>query len=545
MNKNPLNELFGIFNKLGAQQKLLIGGVSIGSLVLLGFLFTFLNQPNYSVLYTNLAQEDASKVVAFLAAQKIQYDITDNGKTIRVTEDQVYETRLQLASKGLPSSGIVGYEIFDKSTMGMSEFMQKLNFKRALEGELSRTIIQQQGIDAARVHIVFPEKSIFKEEQKEPTASVVVKLSKSLSKSNVDAIINLVSSSVEGLDKGSVTLVDTDGNMLSQQYEEDNFGISTARQYEIKQSIEGYLSRKAQKILDNVLGYNNSMIQVDAELNFDLVEKTMQLYDPESQVVVSEQTIKNETSGSNMVDSTGQSSKNTTTNYEISSTIEKVVQATGNIKRLSVAAVINDIVKEVNKGNAVQTSYEPRSQEQLNKLEILIQNAVGLDTERGDQFSIVNIPFENNKVQDLEITEEAPAFEFTDIKNFNQYINTALVLAAIIVSLFLLKGLMNKLKNEKILIGTVNPGNTNGSEMALAGNMQQALETSATNTGNMQLPGSQSKKRLFQIGDLEDEISDEALLKQGQQEKIANYVQKNPVEAAKLINSWLHEDEYN
>ncbi len=544
MNNNPLSELFGIFNKLGPQQKLMIGGVTIGSLVLLGFLFTFLNEPKLAVLYSNMAQDDASKVIQYLSAQKIQYDITDNGSTIRVVEDQVYETRLQLAGKGLPSSGMVGYEIFDKSTMGMSEFMQKLNFKRALEGELSRTIIQQDGIEAARVHIVFPAKSIFKEEQKDPTASVVVKLSKSLSKSNVDAIINLVSSSVEALDKNNVTLVDTEGNMLSQHYDEEEFGISTDRQYEIKQSIEKYLARKAQTILDNIVGYKNSMIQVDAELNFDLVEKTMQNYDPESQVVVSEQTIKNETTGSNMVDSTGQSSKNTTTNYEISKTIEKVVQATGNVKRLSVAAVINDIEKQVSQpGGAVQTVYEPRSQEQLDKLELLIQNAVGLDVGRGDQFSIVNIPFETNKVEDLGIPQEAPAFEFLDMNNFDKYVNTALVFAAIIISLFLLKGLMNKLKNEKILIGTVNAGG-GGAEMALAGNMQQALESSAAG-GHAALQAANNKKKLFQVGDLEDEISDEALIKQGQQEKIANYVQKNPVEAAKLINSWLHDNEYS
>ena len=544
MNNNPLSELFGIFNKLGPQQKLMIGGVTIGSLVLLGFLFTFLNEPKLSVLYSNMAQDDASKVIQYLSAQKIQYDITENGGTIRVAEDQVYETRLQLAGKGLPSSGIVGYEIFDKSTMGMSEFMQKLNFKRALEGELSRTIIQQDGIEAARVHIVFPEKSIFKEEQKDPTASVVVKLSKSLSKSNVDAIINLVSSSVEALSKNNVTLVDTEGNMLSQHYDEEEFGISTDRQYEIKQSIEKYLARKAQTILDNIVGYKNSMIQVDAELNFDLVEKTMQNYDPESQVVVSEQTIKNETTGSNMVDSTGQSSKNTTTNYEISKTIEKVVQATGNVKRLSVAAVINDVEKQVAQaGGGVKTVYEPRSQEQLNKLELLIQNAVGLDVDRGDQFSIVNIPFETNKIEDLEVAQEAPAFEFLDINNFDKYVNTALVFGAIIISLFLLKGLMNKLKNEKILIGTVNAGG-GGSEMALAGNMQQALESSAAG-GHAALQAPNSKKKLFQVGDLEDEISDEALIKQGQQEKIANYVQKNPVEAAKLINSWLHDNEYS
>lgn len=536
MNKNPISEMLGIFNKLAPQQKILIGGIVIVSFVMLGFLFTFLNEPSYSVLFTNLADTDASKVVEHLNSQKIQYKVEDNGTTIKVPADKVYEARLQLVSKGIPSSGIIGYEIFDKSTMGMSEFMQKLNFKRALEGELSRTINEQAGVEAVRVHIVFPEKSIFKDEQKPPTASIVVKLSQELSKENVNSIVNLVSSSVEGLDKGKVTLLDTQGNLLSEQYDESDFGVSTAHQYEIKQSVEKYLVKKAQSILDNVLGYGNSMIQIDAELNFDMVEKTMQSFDPESQVAISQQTIMNETTGSNMVDSNAQASKNSTTNYEINKTIEKVVQGTGNIKRLSVAAVINDTKKVVGEGEKQKIVFEPRSSEQLLKLETLLKNSVGLFEDRGDQFSIVNIPFEANQVSDFNIDEESKGLGFLDIDKFDKYINTGLVFMGIIVSLFLLKGLMNKLKNEKILIGTVSSGN-----MALAGDMNNTLESSVS--GVSLVPG--NKKKLFEIGDLEDEISDEALLKKSHQEKIANYVQKNPVEAAKLINTWLREDGYN
>jgi flagellar M-ring protein FliF len=445
MNKNPASELLGIFNKLAPQQKLLIGGLVVGSLIMLGFLFTFLNEPSYSVLFSNLADTDASKVVEHLNSQKIQYKVEDDGHTIKVPADKVYEARLQLVSKGIPSSGIVGYEIFDKSTMGMSEFMQKLNFKRALEGELARTINEQDGVEATRVHIVFPEKSIFKDEQKNPTASVVVKLSKNLSKENINSIVYLVASSVEGLEKGKVSLLDTHGNLLSEQYEENDFGVSTAHQYEIKQSVEKYLVNKAQSILNNVLGYGNSMVQIDAELNFDLVEKTMQSFDPESQVAISEQTIMNETTGSNMVDSNAQASKNSTTNYEINKTIEKVVQGVGNIKRLSVATVINDTKKIVGQGESQKIVFEPRSKEQLDKLETMLKNTVGVFDDRGDQFSIVNIPFEANNLNDLNIDEATKGLGFLNSDEFDKYINIGLVFMAIIISLFLLKGLMSKL----------------------------------------------------------------------------------------------------
>lgn len=537
MNKNPLSEVFGIFNKLAPQQKILMGGISVVALILLGFLFTVLNQPSYSVLFSNLAEEDASKVVEHLNSQKIQFNLKDNGHTIEVPEDKVYETRLQLAGKGIPSSGIVGYEIFDKTTMGMSEFMQKLNFKRAIEGELSRTIAQQEGVTSARVHIVVPQRSIFRNEEKDASASVVLNLKNGyeLPKESVNAIINLVSSSVEGLNRNKVTLIDTKGNLLSRQTDDNDLGFATSRQYEIKQSVEKYLAAKAQSILDNVLGYGNAIVQVNAELDFDQVEKQMETFDPESQVAISEQVLKTSNNGINMTDSTAQLSQNSTTNYEISKTVEKVVAGVGTVKRLSVATVINDIKKEVKKGDNVTVAYEPRPQEQVKKLEVLVQNAVGLNTERGDQFTIVNIPFEENKISDQEAAGSVSTGGF-DFDNVQKYLNFALVIFAIVISLFLLKSLMNKLKNEKILIGTVNPSDgswtVEPSHAALDGG----------SVGALNLP--KKKKQLLQLGNLEDEISDEALRKQSQQEKIANYVQKNPIEAAKLINSWLHEDEY-
>jgi len=312
MNKNPLSEVLGIFNKLGAQQKIVMGGITVVALVLLGFLFTVLNQPTYSVLFSNLNEEDASKVVEHLNAQKIQFNLKNSGHTIEVQEDKVYETRLQLAGKGIPSSGIIGYEIFDKTTMGMSEFMQKLNFKRAIEGELSRTISQQEGVTNARVHIVVPQRSIFRNEEKEASASVVLNLKNGyeLQKESISAIINLVSSSVEGLSRNKVTLIDTKGNLLSRESDDNDLGFATSRQYEIKQSVEKYLAAKAQSILDNVIGYGNALVQVNAELDFDQVEKQMETFDLESQVAISEQVLKNSNNGINMTDSTAKLSQN-------------------------------------------------------------------------------------------------------------------------------------------------------------------------------------------------------------------------------------------
>ena len=532
MKENPFSSILNIYNKLTLQQKMVIGGAVGVTMVLLGILLFFLNQPNYTTLYTNLSQEDAAKVIDQLSSQKIPYDITDNGKTIRVAKDRVYEERITLAGKGIPSSGIVGYEIFDKSTMGMSDFMQKLNYQRALEGELAKSIMEVDGVEAARVHIVTPQKSVFKDEQKLPTAAVVLKLKNSdaISRNNIAAIVNLVSSSVEGLLPGKVTLIDSKGKLLSKEDDSDPLAVSSAKQYEIKKSIENYLAQKAQGILDNVLGYGNSIVEINADLNFDQVEKTMESYDPNSQVAISEQNVKSENNGKNLSDSTAQVSQNSTTNYEINKTIEKVIAGSGNVKRLSVAVVVNDMSKETKKGEKVITTSEPRPKEQLDKLEDIVKNSVGVDPTRNDQVSIVNIPFET---KDLDAVKTAEPGMFDDM---NKWSNPILMMAAVAASIFLLKGLMKKLKTEKIIIGTYN----NTPELSIGSFTPPELP------GPVAIPklSPKMRKSMLPLGDIEDDISEEAMQKKNQQEKISNYVSKNPVDAAKLINAWLHEDGY-
>lgn len=536
-----MSDLLGIFNKLAPQQKIILSVTAIGTIILMIVLFNILNQPTYSTLYTNLHEEDAAKIVEQLNSEKTPYKLESGGRTILVPADKVHQIRLEMASKGIPSSGIVGYEIFDQSTLGMSEFIQRLNYKRALEGELARTIIQQNGIEGARVHIVVPEKTVFKSEMKYPTASIVLNLRNgfTLDRESITAVINLVASSVEGLQQNHVSLIDSRGRLLSKDYGSDGSTISTSKQYELKENIENYLSQKAQMMLDNVVGIGNSMVQVDTELDFDQVEKTIELYDPESQIAISEQTIKTENTGSNRIDSTAQVSENNTVNYEISKTIQKVIHGSGTIKKLTIAAVVNDITKTVVEKGTTKTVYEPRPQDQLVKLQQLIKNSVGYDEKRNDNFSLVSIPFETNYYDEVGNNETAEP-GLLDFQNMDRLMNLVIVLVGVIASLLVIRSLMTKIKKEKILIGTIRPTETSfktlvgspaSEQLGMPGKSQSKLL-------------SQSRKRdILPIGDLEDEISDEAALKKNQQEKITNYVSKNPIDAAKLINSWLYEDE--
>ncbi len=537
MNTNPLQALTGILGKLNPKQKIMLGVGIVTTFALFAVLMFLLNQPTYSTLYSGLSQEDAGKVVEHLNSQKILFKIEDNGQTIKVQREKVAELRLTLASKGLINSGVMGYEVFDKSTMGMSEYIQNMNFRRALEGEIAKTIQLQEGVQFAKVQIVMPKRTIFREEEKHPTAAVTLKLKSNATptKENIQAIVNLLCGSVEGLQPSKVSVIDTKGRILNSDAEDGPMAFASARQYEIKKSVENHLVLKAQSILDNVLGFGNAVVQVTADLNFDQVEKTMTQFDPESQVVISEGVAKTASNGRQQADTSSTANENAVTNYEINKTVQNVVEGTGNIKRLSVAAVINDIQKEVKEGDKIKIVTETRAPEQLKKLEDLLKNAVGIDPTRNDQFSIVNIPFEPK------IDETVTEAGVSTLPNANEYINLVFILVAIVSSLIVLKSLMKRLKNEKIVIGTVNTGNYAYATESAGSLSSGSNRESKTNTSH--LVGQKKKKMLLPMGDIEDEISEDALAKKNQQERIVNYVTKNPMDAAKLINAWMHEDE--
>jgi flagellar M-ring protein FliF len=549
-NNTPIGSMFGIFNKLSAQQKMLMGAIVIVTFVLIGFVMYLFNQTTYTPLFSNLDPKDEGEIVDYLDGAKIPYKITENGTAIEVPQEQVYKVRLKLATKGIPNSGIVGYELFDKNNLGMSNFMQKLNYKRAIEGELSKTLAEISGVKSARVQIVIPEKSVFKDEQKKPTASVSLQLigGNDLSSSNIKAVQHLVASSVEGMNPNDVTVLDTQGHLLSRQEDDSPLPYSGSKQYEMKRNIEKYLSHKAQSILDNVLGYGSAVVKVNADLDFKRVERTLESYDPESQVAVSEQVIKSSNAGKSVGDSSAANTQNTITNYELSKTIEKVMEGAGNIKRVTVAVVVNGIKKEVKEGDVTKTVVEPRPDTELQKLKNIVVTAVGFDANRNDEVSIVSIPFENQLQQPEQVQEASPLGDMNEISKL------VMMLIGFIASMLVLKGLMKKLKNEKITIGTMGFGSGDfvdnslaelAPSLALSGGSNSLLGTGNEGTGKtmaLSNPKKSSNDALLQVGNIEDELSDAAIGKKVRKEKITNYVKKNPAEAAKLINSWLRED---
>jgi flagellar M-ring protein FliF len=429
----------------------------IASLILF---FAWIQRADYQVLYSNLAEEDAASIIQKLQELKIPYK-TSSG-TVMVPSDKVYDVRLQLASQGLPQGGGVGFELFDKTSFTMTDFVQKLNYRRALQGELSRTIRSLSEVDQCRVHLAVPEKSLFMTEEDRPKASVLVKLKqgRKLSQSQVQGIVHLVSSSVEGLDPKDVAVVDSRGEMLTSPME-GAFGI-TNTQREYQQNIEKDLENRIVAILEPIVGRGKVKAKVSAEIDFTKIEKTEEKFDPDSQVARSEQKIVEKAINGNKGGVPGVSSnlpakpatptsqsqmqsekKSETINYEISKVTSHIINSSGEIKRQS-AVVLVDGIYTVQQGSA-EKKYTPRSSEEISQFEDMVKKAIGFKSERGDEVRVVNMPFETNLQEDLS-PQKREIIPF--VIRLAKYIMP--LIALVLVFLFVIKPLMKSLTSSPL-----------------------------------------------------------------------------------------------
>ncbi|MBI5374777.1 MAG: flagellar M-ring protein FliF [Candidatus Schekmanbacteria bacterium] len=389
-----LNQLGNIFKNLPVANRvsfillLSIFLAAFGAVVFWG------TRPDYELLYANLSGSDASSIVSSLKEKKVSYKLEGNGSRIYVPAESVYDIRMELAAEGVPKGDGIGFEIFDKNSFGLTDFVQKVNYQRSLQGELERTISRLDSVETVRIHLAIPEKSLFLENAEEPKASVVIKLKPgmTINQKQVRGIVNLVSGSVERLKAQNVTVIDSLGNILSNN-EADELGIGeNTLQMEYKQSIESSFEKRIQTMLERVVGKNNIIARVTATLDFQRVELTEEKYDPDSPVVRSEQISEEKTQGS-QGQLGGQSNKsNEVRNYEINKTVSHQVAPSGTIKTLSVAVLINGSYKET--GEAGKNEYMPRTNDEMKKFSDIVRTAVGFNQDRGDKVEVVNVPFE-------------------------------------------------------------------------------------------------------------------------------------------------------
>jgi len=398
---------------LTLRQKIITGLVLAGVIAAFGALLLFTNQVTYKVLYSDLKPEDASQIVAWLKNEKIPYRLKQGGATVLVPEDQVYDIRLALASAGLPGGSGVGFEIFDRTGLGTTDFVQHINFQRALQGELERTIAAFPQVKTVRVHLATPKESLFVTQQREPSASVVLGLKngQELTRSQVKGIVHLVASAVPRLDKDHISIVDTTGAVLYDPTEPTTSLASlTNAQLVYHRRLEDYYKNKIQSMLEKVLGPNKAVARVSAELDFDQVEITEENFDPDMVAVRSEQKLletatemqaggipgvkgglANKLQGNTTTrpNNLKKTKEKQTTNYEISRKQRQVRAAQGTLKKLSVAVLVDGTYKKENKKEV----YVPRTEEELANLERIVKAAMGFDEERGDEVSVVNVPF--------------------------------------------------------------------------------------------------------------------------------------------------------
>jgi len=387
-------------------------GMSVAVLAATFGLLFWVQRPQYAVLFSKLDSTDAGGVVDYLKSQKIPYRIADDGSTIEVSKSQLYEARMALAARGMPQGGSVGFEIFDKQTLGMTDFVQRLDFQRALQGELARTIMGLSAVEAARVHLALPERSLFVTEDRRPSASVVLKLKpgRSLTPEQVNGVANLVASSVERLTPSDVTIVDVSGQVLSADRTQNRERGPADAMRSYQSEIEQEYVERIESLLERALGPGHAVARVTAALDLAQVERTEELVDPERSAIKSEKrnvetnstavasgtpgvnaTLSNEASGAKEEGGPTSQREDATISYEISRVTSRRVEPMGGIRKLSVAVLIDGTAK--GEGDAKQ--FVPRPQEELDRYKELVKRVVGFSEERGDQIEVLSAPFEN------------------------------------------------------------------------------------------------------------------------------------------------------
>jgi flagellar M-ring protein FliF len=391
-------------------QKTTLGIVTVLVIASIATFVHFSNQEDYRVLFSNLSSEDASAILTKLKEKKISYELSPSGDTVYVPMEKVSELRLDLAASGIPHGGGVGFEIFDNKAFGATEFEQQLNYRRALQGELSRTINSLDEIQQCRVHIVLPKESLFVEQQKKPTASVTLKLKsgRKLNASQIDGIGHLVASSVEGLSSDDVMIVDNQGNILSKKQGDSKLAKMSSSQIEYQRNLEKEMATQIQTLLENVVGHGKAVVRVNADLDFRLTEKTEETYDPESPVVRSTQKQvdkslgpanpgSNKTAGNSELFRSEKEKTDETVNYEINKTISKTIMPVGDIKKISIAVLVDGLYQKNEKG---ETTYQERSKKELESFEDLVRKSSGLNTQRGDQVVVTSMPFNRSDFEE-------------------------------------------------------------------------------------------------------------------------------------------------
>ncbi len=442
-------------------RKLALAGVALLSMVLFGLIIFQAGKAEYRALYTDLPRDEASEITSMLQEQGVPYELESNGRSIYVPADKVHQLRLDMAGEGLPKQGGMGFEVFDEQNFGQTKFTQKVNFQRAMQGELARTIASMDQVKSARVHLVLPEDRLLQESREPAKASVVVDLAggASLGSSHTTAISHMVAGAIEGLDKNQVTVIDTQGRTLSQNAGQDPGSAMLPDKLKFKNTLEGRLEDRVQSLLDSSLGRGNSVVRITTDIDFTSQDITTEEYDPDSLVPRSEEITESsstraQTGGvpgteANLdqgeeTDAGGRDSEARTSeivNYEINRTVKQTQRPAGDVENISAAVMVADSYDpEANEGEG---GYVSVPQEKLESIRTMVTSAIGLNSERGDRVEVVSMPFEKESM------EQAPAETGPALYEYLPYAKyIVLAIFALLVYLALIRPMVKTLRGE-------------------------------------------------------------------------------------------------
>tara|TARA_B100000989_G_scaffold286762_1_gene255737 strand:- start:2567 stop:4249 length:1683 start_codon:yes stop_codon:yes gene_type:complete len=556
---NPIAELI---RQLGPVRLAALAATGIAVLGFFIFLSSRLSTGGMALLYGDLDPQDSGQIIQTLQSKNIPYDIKAGGKQIFVPGDQVLQLRVSLAESGLPGGGSVGYEIFDSNQgIGTTNFVQNINLVRALEGELARTIGAMRNVRGARVHLVMPRRELFSREKQEASASVVLQVqgSSRLNNEQVQAIQHLIAAAVPSMDPQKISVLDDRGQLLARG-NGDSSSAAAGNADEMRVGFENRMRQAIIELLERTVGLNRVRAEISAEIDYDRVVENAEIFDPDSQVARSTQTVQeNENSSENddqdtvtvqnnlpeteaTAAGTGTSAASQvsrteeTVNFEITKTIRNRIKESGQIKRLSVAVLVDGKYIENDDGDKV---WQPRAADELAQLETLVKSAVGFNEQRGDSVEIVNMQFV--KLEPLEF-DDGSLFLGISKEEFMQ-LAEILVLAVVglLVILLVVRPVLTRLFESM--------------PTALAGGQAGALGDQE-GVALAQLTGPEATADMAELlEEDEEEVEDESLLDQmidinqvegrvraSSLKQIGEIVDKHPEEAIAIVRNWMYQE---
>jgi len=541
------------------------------TLALIGF-FSFLmirmTTPQMVPLFTDLSADDSASIIKDLERQAVPYQLKADGAIVMVPKDNVARLRMKLAESGLPKGGGVGYEIFDKTdALGATTFVQNINHLRALEGELARSIRGIERVQAARVHLVLPERPLFSRDKVDASASIVLKVRGTLEPQQVRAIRHLIATAVNGLKPERVSVIDESGKLLADGAAPDN-PLGGASSDERKLAYENRLRSEVETIVSSVVGPGHARVQINADFDVNRITQTSDKFDPEGRVVRSSQTREEQSATNDNKEGSvsvgtelpggrqqaegatkGDQSRKTEeiVNYEISRTTKTEVIEAGRVNRISAAVLVDGNYTKNDKG---ELAYQPRPKEEIDRIAALVRSAIGFDAKRGDQVEVVNLRFAE--------TTPSPINEPTGWMSYLQFTKDdimrgaelgVMVVLGLVVMLMVVRPLVRRIITpEGLQPGqlTATAAVTPSAEAAPAGGMGiPGVGGSITSTGgpNVSIVGgdeavaiSNRTSAMIDIAKVQGQVHAQSV------QKVGELADKNPHEAVSIIRNWLHED---